>query len=149
MVELLEYGFTFHIYESYLSSFNDWQSRLIVARFLTLIAPFRAMQYFLVFSPYVCQCSCSPLGMAVNFGLCVSHKVDEHQLSSFSINRKCFKQTFVPGGNYPRPLPKRLLVASNVHSSNPFFLSSFQGASNRHDPQSKDEVSPTKLRTRI
>ena len=51
MVELLKYGFTFHIYQSYLSSFNDWQSRLIIARCLTFVAPFRAQAVFLGFSP--------------------------------------------------------------------------------------------------
>ena len=91
-MELLEYGFIFLMNESYLSSFNDWHSRLIIARCTALVAPFRARAVFFgIFPMFVNE-------VAVNFGLCVSDKVDEHRLSSFSIDRQCFKQTFVRGG---------------------------------------------------
>ena len=50
---------------------------------------------------------------------------------------------------YPRPLPKRRSVASVLHNSSPFFLSSFQQASNRHAPSYEEGMSPRKPRTQI
>ena len=46
---ILEYGFAFliYMYKSYLLFFNDWQSRLIIARCLTFVPPFRARPVFL------------------------------------------------------------------------------------------------------
>ena len=40
---------------------------------------------------------------------------------------------------YPRPLPKRRLMALDLRSSAHFFLSSFQRASNRHTPSYEEE----------
>ena len=93
----MEYGFAFliYMYESYLLFFNDWQSRLIIARCLTFVPPFRARAVFLGLIP-----PCLPMPVVVQ-SLCygcqfwtVSHKVEEHWLSSSSIYHQCFKQTF-------------------------------------------------------
>ena len=50
---ILEYGFAFliYMYKSYLLFFNDWQSRLIIARCLTFVPPFRARAVFLGLIP--------------------------------------------------------------------------------------------------
>ena len=78
---------TFLICESYLSSFNDRQSRLLITRCSTFVAPFRARAVFLGFPSLfvnVYQC-CSPLGIVVNFGLCVSDKVEESQRMTIAV----------------------------------------------------------------
>ena len=94
---ILEYGFAFlmYMYESYLLFFNDWQFRLIIARCLTFVPPFQAQEVFLGLIP-----PCLSILVVVQ-SLCygcqfwtVSHEVEEHWLSSFSIYHQCLKQTF-------------------------------------------------------
>ena len=89
------FAFLICMYESYLSSFNDWQSRLIIARPSTFVAPFWSRAVFLGLIP---PCLSVPVVVqSLRYGYqfwTVSHKVEEHWLSSFSIYHQCFKQTF-------------------------------------------------------
>ena len=92
----MEYGFAFliYMYESDLSSFNDWQSRLIIARCSTFVAPFRAREVFLgLITPYL---SMPVVVQSLQYGCqfwTVSHKVVEHCLSSFWLYRQSVLQT--------------------------------------------------------
>ena len=69
-------------YESYLSFFNDWQSRLIIARCLTFVgfvAPFRARAVFCGLIPPCLSIpvEVQPLHYGCHFWT-VSHKVEEN-----------------------------------------------------------------------
>ena len=91
------FAFLICMYESYLSSFNDWQSRLIIARPSTFVAPFWSRAVFLglipprlsmtvvVQSPRYCWAPSILNCLSQNRGTLVV---------SFSIYHQCFKQTF-------------------------------------------------------
>ena len=87
----MEHGFIclICVYENYLSSFNDWQSRLIIARCLTFVAPFRARA---VFRGLIPPCSSIPVVVqSLRYGCqfwTVSQKVEEHFFFFFFFNSK-------------------------------------------------------------